>query len=88
MLMIAVKAASAIALSLLGLWFWRQAATWHDQGEIPEEWVEMRRPRPWRRADKGFRAAVVWQRVMAVLVWFFALMFVASIALQIFGVLM
>ena len=88
MLMIAVKAASAIALSLLGLWFWRQAATWRDQGEIPKEWVEMRRPRPWRRADKGFRAAVISQRVMAVLFWVLALLLVISITLQIFGVLM
>ena len=86
MISLAVKLLAGLALAVVGRAIWTAATGWKEKGEIPEEWVESVRPRPWRRSDPGFLAFIGWQRAMAVLVYMFAGLCLLSAILQVTGV--
>lgn len=87
MLMIALKLLLGLACVGLGVWLWRRADRWNEQGVIPKDAVEARQPRRWLRSDRGFGAAIAWERMMAILAWAFAALFMASIILELAGFL-
>jgi hypothetical protein len=72
MLLIVFKLWLGGMMATIGLWFWRLAKKWSEQGEIPKEWVESVKSRPWFRADRGFGAMIAWQRAIAIMFWFFS----------------
>ncbi len=61
------------------------ANSWSTKGEIPKEWVESIDSQPVGRDDPDFSKAVAWQKFMAVMVWFFAVLFVLSMAFELAG---
>ncbi|MCL4673742.1 MAG: hypothetical protein KJZ64_12590 [Sphingomonadaceae bacterium] len=85
--MIVAKLLLAAFFVMLGLWFWRMANRWLANSEIPQEWVELVDPKPVRRDDRYFGRTAAWQKVMALLAWFFAGLFVLSIGFELTGTL-
>ena len=83
--MIAAKLLLAVVFALIGLWLWRMANRWSDNGEISKEWVESIDPQPVGRDDPHFGKAVAWQKLMALMAWFFAGLFVLSIGFELTG---
>ncbi|MCD1621437.1 hypothetical protein [Citromicrobium bathyomarinum] len=63
------------------------ANRWSANGEIPKDWVEAAEPQPVSLGERGFRDVVIWQKILAVLAWFFAALFVISIGLELTGFL-
>jgi len=82
---IVVKLLLAAFFALLGLWFWRMANRWSADGEIPKEWLDSVEPQPVGRDDRHFSRAVAWQKMMALLAWFFAGLCVLSIGFELTG---
>ena len=80
-----VKVFLAAFLALIGLWLWRMANSWSTEGEIPKDWVESVDPQPVHRDDPHFDKAVAWQKIMAILVWFFSGLFIVSIGFELTG---
>jgi hypothetical protein len=66
-----------------GIGFWRLAASWKQNGEIPVEWTEA--TEPVKSNHPHFRLAVGWQRFFAILLWAFALLVMVSIVLELQG---
>ena len=88
MLMIALKLFLGLAFAGLGVWLWRRADHWNRLGVVPEDSVEAKRPRPWLRSDRGFGAAIAWERMMAILAWVFAALFMVSTGIELIGFLL
>lgn len=86
MLLIVLKIFLAATLAAIGLWMWRLADRWDEQGEIPSEWVEGSKLHTVKRMDRGFRSSLIWQKIMAILAWLFGALIVISIILQLMGV--
>ncbi len=83
--MIAVKLVLSAVFALIGLWLWRMADRWSENGKIPKEWVESINPQSVGRDDPHFGKAVAWQKLMALMAWFFAGLFVLSIGFELTG---
>ncbi|TMM49694.1 hypothetical protein [Qipengyuania marisflavi] len=83
--MIFVKLFLAAVFALIGLWLWRMANRWSMDGEIPKEWVKSIDPQPVARDDTHFGKVVAWQKLMALMAWFFAGLFVLSIGFELTG---
>jgi|TARA_R110000751_G_scaffold2018_13_gene9757 hypothetical protein len=82
---IAAKLLLAAVFALIGLWLWRMANSWSESDEIPKDWVESIDPHPVGRDDPHFGKAVAWQKLMAIMAWFFAGLFVLSIGFEMTG---
>ncbi|MES2337179.1 MAG: hypothetical protein V4537_03670 [Pseudomonadota bacterium] len=85
MLAIVAKLCAAAVLAAVGLQFWKTATRWSEQGEVPEEWIESVKPSPLRRDEPSFGPMIVWQKAMAVMIFFFAGLCVLSVPLQLLG---
>ena len=83
--MIIAKLFLATLFFAIGLWIWRLANRWSANGEIPKEWIEAAKPKAARRDDPYFGKTVMWQKLMAVLAWLFAGLFVLSIVFELTG---
>ena len=83
--MIAVKLVLSAVFALVGLWLWRMANTWSENGKIPKEWVESIDQQPVGRNDPHFGTAGAWQKLMALMAWLFAGLFVLSIGFELTG---
>lgn len=79
------KAIAAWVFAIIGLKIWRTGSEWDEKGEIPKDFIEARNPKPLQKGQRGFGAAIVWQKFMGVMVLMFAGLCVLSIILQLMG---
>ena len=85
MLAIVAKLFGAGVLTTVGLHFWKAAMRWDEQGEVPKEWIERVSPEALKRDERGFATMIVWQKAMAVMIFFFASLCLLSVPLQLLG---
>ena len=85
MMALVIKALAGMIFAVIGLRFWRIANEWNENGEVPKGFIEDVDPKPLLKGERGFQAAISWQRFTSVLIFMFAGLFALSIILQLMG---